>query len=79
MEQQYIDAIFENGLFRPLQPLRVDVRDGEHVRLRIEDQPSATAIELAGDVYDGLSKSEIEEIERIALDHSDFFGPRNRD
>ncbi|MCG3159489.1 MAG: hypothetical protein JMDDDDMK_00478 [Acidobacteria bacterium] len=33
-------------------------------------------LELAAQVYEGLSESEIDEIERIALDRNDFFGER---
>lgn len=72
MEQQLINAVFENGAFRPLQPLRFAMRDGEHVRLRIEEE-SAKSIELATQVYDGLSTSDIDEIERVALDRTSFF------
>jgi len=32
--------------------------------------------ELAGSVYDGLPKEEIDEIERIVLDRSNYFGSR---
>jgi hypothetical protein len=34
-------------------------------------------LELAGQVYGGLSNSDIDEIEKIALDRSNFIGERN--
>ena len=79
MNQQLVNAIFENGSFRPLEPLHINVRNGDHVRLRIEEQGASTSIELAGKVYDGLSKSEIDEIERIALNRGNFFRTRDVD
>lgn len=68
MDQQLIDAVFENGAFHPLEPLRVKVREGERLRLRLEERRERTSLDLACQVYDGLTESEIEEIERIALD-----------
>lgn len=73
MNEQLVDAVFENGLFRPLEPLNINVRDGDHVRLRIEERGEVTSLDLAVHVYDGLSTSEIAEIERIALDRTNFF------
>jgi predicted DNA-binding antitoxin AbrB/MazE fold protein len=67
MNQLPIDAVFENGLFRPLDPVHVSVREGERVRLRIEEPAGATSLELAGKVYEGLTPAEIAEVERIAL------------
>ena len=73
--KQTIDAIYQNGIFRPLN--RPRIRDGQHVRLEIEEtRPDASPTEildLAAEVYEGLSDTEIEEIEQIALDRRDFF------
>jgi predicted DNA-binding antitoxin AbrB/MazE fold protein len=77
MDQQLISAVYENGSFRPLQPLPFAVNEGERVRLRVEESAENTCLELACQVYDGLSESDIADIERIALDRSTFF--RNRD
>jgi len=79
MNSQSVDAVFKDGVFRPLDPLRIDVREGEQVRLRIEDAGQTTSVELAEKVYEGLSASEISEIERIALDRSAFFGHKEAD
>jgi predicted DNA-binding antitoxin AbrB/MazE fold protein len=77
MDQLLIDAVFENGSFRPLAPLTIAVREGERVRLRVEGNPDQTPLDLARDVYDGLSESQIAEIEQIALNRSVFFGSRD--
>lgn len=49
---QYIEAVFENGVFRPLQ--KTDLSDGQHVRIvvqssskRIDDDP---LLKLSGSV-----------------------------
>jgi predicted DNA-binding antitoxin AbrB/MazE fold protein len=77
MTEHVIHAVFENGTFRPLQPLEVEVREGERVCLHIEQTPGSTSLELAGQVYDGLTPPEIQAIERIALDRANFFRTRD--
>jgi predicted DNA-binding antitoxin AbrB/MazE fold protein len=74
---EVINAIYENGVFRPLR--RPDVSDGQQVRLIVEAFPESSVddlLELAAQVYNGLSDKEIDEIEQIALNRRDFF--RNR-
>ena len=77
MDQPPIDAVFENGFFRPLDPFHVFLREGDQVRLRIEEPIVATSLELASDVYKGLTPAEIAEIEQIALERKNFFSPRD--
>ncbi|HEY4231862.1 MAG TPA: antitoxin family protein [Lacipirellulaceae bacterium] len=76
MDPQPIDAVFENGIFRPLHPHDLGVHDGDQVRLHIEQPVLRTSIDLGCAVFDGLSSAEIDEIERIALDRSRFFPVR---
>ena len=68
-----IEAIFENGILRPLQKLDIP----EHQRLSItinslEKQTPHDIIQLADQVFAGLSQEEIDEIEKIALDRTNF-------
>jgi predicted DNA-binding antitoxin AbrB/MazE fold protein len=73
--KESIDAIYENGVFRPLKPPTIS--DGLKVRLEVETLSESNAedlLELAAQVYNGLSNEQIEEIEQIALDRGDFFG-----
>ncbi len=73
MVKQMIDAIYENGAFRPLAPLNTPLEEGQKVRLVIETPLSPKEMtELATSVYEGLSEEDITEIERIALDRSNF-------
>jgi len=73
--KETIDAIYENGVFRPLK--RPNVLDGIKVRLEIEKLSESNVegmLELAAQVYNGLSNEQIDEIEQIAFDRGDFFG-----
>ncbi len=74
-----IDAVYENGAFRPLQPDAVAIPEGQRVRITINDEGEPEALRLASHVYDGLSSEEIKEIEQVALDRRDFFGRRSAD
>jgi predicted DNA-binding antitoxin AbrB/MazE fold protein len=75
MESTPIDAIYENGLFRPVQPLSNPIPDGEHVRLRIEEPSGKTILEQAWRVYDGLTPDDVADVERIGLQRNSFFEP----
>jgi predicted DNA-binding antitoxin AbrB/MazE fold protein len=75
---QTIEAIYQNGIFKPLKPVSDAIAEGETVELTIKDKRLSPdeMLKLAGQVYEGLSEEDIEEIERIALDRSNFFGDR---
>lgn len=73
---QTIEAIYEDGVFRPVAPATLTFSDGQRVQMVVvsdEEDP----LKLITSVYDGLSEAEIDEIEKIALDRSNFFGPRS--
>ena len=71
--QQTLEAVYENGVFRPLE--KIEMAEGQLVRLIVETLPE-DLLELAAQVYEGLSDKEIDEIEQIALDRRPFFGER---
>ena len=77
---QTIEAIYENGIFKPLNPLLEEIEEGEKVKLVVETEVEKEKVnpimQLAENFYEGLSEEDIEEIERIALDRSNFFGDR---
>ena len=76
--KETIDAIYEKGVFRPLKP--PNIFDGLKVRLEVEILPESSPddlLELAAQVYDGLSNEQIDEIEQIVLDCRDLFGDRS--
>ncbi len=74
---QTLEAIYQNGMFRPLGRSDLHLRDGQPVRITIETEAAETNIlELAADVYEGLSDEEVDEVERIALDRTAFFADK---
>lgn len=77
--RQTIDAVYENGTFRPIRRAAVTVADGQRVRITVDDECEPDALLLAMCVYDGLSDEEIDDVERIALDCGTFFGARSAD
>ncbi|MGC1377572.1 MAG: antitoxin AF2212-like protein [Anaerolineales bacterium] len=75
MTTETLEAIFEHGTFRLLQPLNIPLSDGQQVRLVVETEESPEAIlALATGVYAGFSPADIAEVEQIALQRRDFFG-----
>jgi predicted DNA-binding antitoxin AbrB/MazE fold protein len=75
---QTIEAIYQNGIFKPLNPVSEEIAEGETVKITINDKKLSPdeMLKLASQVYEGLSEEDINEIERIALDRSNFFGDR---
>jgi predicted DNA-binding antitoxin AbrB/MazE fold protein len=67
-----IEAIFENGVLKPASPL--DLSEHKKVTLVIKDDNEETPniLSLASMVYEDLSPSDIEDIEKLALDRSHF-------
>lgn len=74
---QTIEAIYQNGMFKPLNPISELISEGEKVKLVLETEEKENPImKLAENFYEGLSEQDIDEIEKIALDRSNFFGER---
>ena len=68
-----LDAIYENGVFKPLTS--PEISEGQQVKIIVETvSKPQDLLALAARVYEGLSDREIEEVEKIALDRSHFFG-----
>ena len=75
---QTIQAIYQNGMFKPLNPVSEEIIEGKTVEITITEKKLSPEemLELASQVYEGLSEKDIDEIERIALDRTNFFGER---
>ncbi len=75
--KQIVEAIYVDGVFKPVKP--PNISEGQHVRLEI-DEPSEEnpedLLELAAQVYDGLTDDELDKMEKIATQRHDFFGGR---
>jgi predicted DNA-binding antitoxin AbrB/MazE fold protein len=76
--RQTIDAVFDNGSFKPVDRLPLPFSQGQRVKLIVEtpSESQMDLIELAAQVYDGLSEEQIDEVEQIALDRKEFFPVR---
>ena len=76
---QIIEAIYQNGVFKPLKPLSSEFHDGETVHIEVTETTGELdsvnpIMKLGENFYEGLSEDDINEIEKIALDRSNFFG-----
>lgn len=63
-----IEAIYQNGVFRPLAPVPEEIIEGQTVHLTLHDKETSAdeIMRLAENFYEGLSEEEIEEIGRVA-------------
>ena len=77
--KQAMDAIYENGHFRPVPHHPAHLVDGQRVRITVDDECLPESLRWLTSVYDGLSPDQIDEIERIPLDRGELFGERSRD
>lgn len=75
---QTVEAIYQNGMFKPLNPISKEIAEGETVEITIIEKKLSPEemLKLASQIYEGLSDEDIAEVERIALDRSNFFGDR---
>ncbi|MEN8219108.1 MAG: antitoxin family protein [Pseudomonadota bacterium] len=68
-----VEAVFEQGVFRPLTPIQFLIQEGQPLKINIETKSDCNdVLKLATSVYDGLSEPEIDNIEQIALDRTHF-------
>jgi predicted DNA-binding antitoxin AbrB/MazE fold protein len=78
MSIQAVEAVYEHGVFRPVQPLTVPLIEGQRVHLVVDTAERPTdVLSLATSVFEGLSEQEIREIETIARERPPFFGERS--
>ncbi|MEK6336418.1 MAG: antitoxin AF2212-like protein [Acidobacteriota bacterium] len=72
---QTLDAIFKDGTFKPLDNGSLPFSEGQRVKLTVEvpTEKRDDLLGLAGEVYEGLSDKDIEEVESIALKRGSFF------
>ena len=77
MPKNTFDAVYQDGAFHVVGARPSNLEEGRRVQLVVEEAPSngtvRTNLELAAQVYTGLSEDEISEVERIAVDRSQFF------
>jgi predicted DNA-binding antitoxin AbrB/MazE fold protein len=75
---QTLEAVFEDGSFKPVDNGSLPFSEGQRVKLTVEVpiETQDDLLGLAGQVYEGLSDKDIDEVERIALDRGSFFHDR---
>jgi predicted DNA-binding antitoxin AbrB/MazE fold protein len=77
---QTFKAIYENGVFRPLE--KPELAEGQSVQLIVKATNYFTPqemLQLAAEVYEGLSETDVDEIEEIALNRDFFFADRTEE
>jgi len=67
-----VEAIFEEGVFKPLSPLNIS--EHKRIKLIIEDESEEPSdiLSLASMVYNGFSPEDIVDIEKVVLDRTHF-------
>ncbi len=67
-----IEAVFEDGVFKPISPITLS--EHKRVTLIVNDKKEKTPyiLSVASMVYEGLSPSDIKDIEELAFDRSGF-------
>ncbi len=77
MKPETIEAIYEDGGFRPVAPADLNLAEGQKVRLVVEPiREPDELLALAAQVYEGLTGEEIDAIEQHAERREDFFSDR---
>ncbi len=73
-----IEAVYEKGVFRPVNI--PELSEGQAVRIILDNIKENTddILELAAHVYEGLSVQDINEVEQIAFNRSEFFEEKKR-
>jgi len=75
MKPDAIEAIYEDGGFRPVAPADLNLAEGQKVRLVVEPiREPDELLALAAQVYEGLTAEQIDAIEQHAKRREGFFG-----
>ena len=76
--KQTLDAVYEHGVFRLLDPQEIKIPEGQRVRVSFEVSPvqEDDPLEMLDNFYEGMSEEDIAEIEKIMLDRSNWRSPR---
>jgi predicted DNA-binding antitoxin AbrB/MazE fold protein len=75
--QHTIEAIYEDGAFRPVHRVSLAITEGQRVRIIIDDEGEPEALRLVASVYNGPAGADIDDSERIALARGSFFSGKS--
>lgn len=67
-----LEAIYKEGVLEPLEDPGLRENQRVMVELRAVPSPAEAKLKAWQGVYEGLSESDIDEIEEVALDRSGF-------
>ena len=73
--RETLDAVYRKGVFKPAK--KPNLPEGKKVRITVESsrrRRKEDILELAARILEGLTREEIDQVNRIALDRRDFFG-----
>ena len=67
---QTIEAIYENGVFKPINEISLEIKEGEKVKIvvKTEEHFEETGISLTEKYFKGLSEDDIDKVITHALD-----------
>ncbi len=77
MTTETIEAVYEQGGFRPIAPVDLKLEEGQKVRIVVEPmEKPGDILALATQVYEGLSNDQIDSIEQHTQRRKNFFEDR---
>lgn len=67
---QTIEAVYEDGVFKPLNPITIEIEEGEKVKIvvKTEEHIEESSVDLAEKYFKGLSEEDIDKVITHALD-----------
>ncbi len=67
---QTIEAVYEDGVFKPVNPITIEIEEGEKVKIvvKTEDHCEEASVDLAEKYFKGLSEDDIDKVITHALD-----------
>ena len=74
---EMIEAVYEQGAFRPVGPVAPSLHEGQRVRLMVESVDAGAAyLQMVTHVLDGLSEEERDAIDDLTRRRTRFFPVR---
>ncbi len=67
---QTIEAVYEDGVFKPVNPITIELAEGEKVKIVIKTEGhfEESSVDLAEKYFKGLSEEDIDKVITHALD-----------
>ena len=73
MSVHHIEAVYDHGVLRPLDPAALPLSDGERVRVTVDTgKPATDPLTLLTTLLDGMSDEQVRQFQEVALDRRWF-------